>query len=161
MGSVISLFRRPKKILILGPAGAGKTTVLEHIALVNQVRPRLNTQKHFNFLKVRNYNVWDLATGVDLFQSWAYYYDHTACVIFIYDAMQPEESERILREISYTKELRNAAMLIIVNKYVEEGEMVKRLAKLMKRRLHHYVFVSQAQKLLNIRQGFEWITKNI
>lgn len=161
MGNVLSLFRRTKKILILGAQGSGKTTMMEQIAHINRIRPKLNSHRHFNFLKIKNYNIWDLGGESDMISLWPYYFDNASCIIFIYDAERPDVSERLLRELCYAKELRRTAILIVINKFVMDSGELLRLGKILKRRVFQCTYISKGQKPMEIKQGFDWIIKNV
>lgn len=161
MGGVLSLFRRTRKILILGPAGAGKTAIFEQIAYMNKVKPKINVHRHFNFAKIKNYNIWDLAGTNDALRSWSYYYDNAACIVFVYDAENGEESERILKELCYTKELRSAALLVVINKFARDAGEQQSISRIVKRHLHCMTVVAKDQKPKDMKQGFEWILKTV
>ena len=160
MGGVLSLFRKSRKMLILGPRGAGKTTVLEQIVALHKPKPSVSINRYFNFLKFKNYNIWDLKGEGDQTVSWSYYYDNTACIIFVYDSENPEQSEKLLKELCFTKELRNAVLLIVVNKMRNETGQLEGIAQIVKRRVFYPLLVAKDQKPFDIRQGFEWLLKN-
>lgn len=161
MGGVLSLFRRTRKILILGPSHSGKTAIFEQIAYMNKAKPKINAHRHFNFVKIKNYNVWDLAGANDALRSWTYYYDNAACVVFVYDAENSEESEKVLKDLCYTKELRNAALLIVINKFTKDAGEQQCISKIVKRRLYYTTVITRDQKPKDIKQGFDWILKNV
>lgn len=160
MGAVLSLFRKQRKILILGPKGAGKTTLLEQIMALHKPKLPISINRYFNFLKFKNCNIWDLKGENDQTVSWSYYYDDTAGIIFVYDSENSEQSEKLLKELCFTKELRNAVLLIIINKLRNEMGQLESIAQIVKRRVFHPVLVARDQKPFNIKQGFEWLLKN-
>ncbi|KAI4291582.1 ADP-ribosylation factor-like protein 1 [Pancytospora philotis] len=161
MGGVLSLFKRNKKILILGAPCAGKTTVFDQIAYINRVKPKIAARKHFNFVKISHYQIWDLAGENNSMYAWPYYYDNTACIVFVYDSQNAEASERTLRSIVYAKELRSAKMLIVVNKFVKEGGELERIGKIIKTRQHSTIVVPNNQRPVDIKDGFDWIVRTI
>lgn len=160
MGSILSVFRKPKKIVILGPRQAGKTTVLEQLAVLNKIKPKINAHKHFNFIRLKNYNAWDLA-GEDDMLSWSYYYDNASCVIFVYDADNAGRSEKLLKELCFAKELRVAMLLIVINKMTDgDQNQRERIAKIVKRRPFYCVNIAKNGNFSALSQGFEWLAKN-
>lgn len=159
MGTVISYLKKPKKILILGPRPAGKTTVFEHIAASNRVKPKIDAKCQFNFLKTRSYNVWDLRCRLEYLSC---YCDNVSHVIFMYDPENEDESSRIFRDENFTKDLRNAIILVCINKMNANYELRKierRIDRILKRRVYKAVTLKTNGNCLEFKEGFEWMLR--
>ncbi|KAI5169482.1 ADP-ribosylation factor-like protein 1 [Pancytospora epiphaga] len=163
MGNVFSLFRRTKKILILGAKGSGKTKILKQIARINKLNPKLNNHRHFNFLKIKNYNIWDLSGDTEMVSLWPYYFDNANCIIFVYDVEKAEESENLLQGLCYAKELRHTVILIVINKFVSDSGEPIRIGKIMKHRVFQCTYINNNKDKdpIEMKQGFDWIMKNV
>lgn len=160
MGSIVSYLKKPKKMLILGPRYSGKTAVFEHIAASHRVKPKIDSKCHFNFLKLRQFCIWDLRCKLEFL---SYYCDNASSVIFLYDAGNDEESSRILRDVSYSKELRNAILLICINKLKEENDVKKiilKIKRILKRRTFMIISNSYNGEFQELREGFDWVVAN-
>lgn len=158
MGGVLSLFKKPKKILILGPPKAGKTTILQQISTCSKFKSKIADHRRFNLLRLKNYNIWDLKGETDPPSSWLFYYDNTAGIIFLYDSERSELSERLLKRICFARELRNVPILLVLNKLQTDMDTAT-VRKIIRRRAHSIVKIVKDQKQLDIRTGIEWLLR--
>lgn len=162
MGLLLSLVRRTRKILILGPRGEGKTKLLGQIAEVYQIKPKGNPCKHFNFLRCKHFNIWDLDAGKSSFEMWPYYYDNASGIIYAYDVDNPHISDAILRELSNAKELRQSVFLVLLSKMDENLQTTEqRIQRILKNRKTKIIACENKIPNAEIRQGLEWITRNV
>lgn len=160
MGNILSIFLPTKKFLILGPERSGKTKIFTEISLSLKILPKMSPKAKFNFLKYKNYNIWDLSGNNQFIDFWSCYYDNAVGIIYIYDIENDEKSEKILKDLLYCKELRSATLLIIINKLknIEETKDYKdKISKLLKRR--NFNIISNDSNFSEIAQGFEWLIK--
>ncbi|KAI5149655.1 ADP-ribosylation factor-like protein 1 [Enteropsectra breve] len=160
MGNVLSYFKKPRKILILGPRNSGRTSVFTHVAQVYKCLPKISVKKHFNFLKIRNCNIWDLASEYEA--CWCFYYDNAAAVVFVFDVTDTAESMRLLEEACYAKELRNSIFLLILNKIEDVyGDVYEDASQLLKYKKHCILRLCNNADLREIETGINWIFKHV
>jgi ADP-ribosylation factor-like protein 5B len=178
MGIMISklwkrLFKmnREFKILILGLANAGKTTVLYqlHLGKVITTQPTIGS----NVEEVRNKNVrfqvWDLGGQESLRAAWSTYFQGTHGVIFVVDSSDrknDEVSKMELRTILNHEDLRTAVLLVMANKQDVEGSMnaaeLTEKLKLNEIKTHEWHIQStSATKGEGLKEGVDWITDRL
>jgi small GTP-binding protein len=163
MGNVFSSFVTTKKILILGPRLSGKSKVFAQIINQYKIKTKVETENKVNFLKFKNFNVWDLSGHNDCVKFWSCYYDNSAGVIYLFDLQNENESEKMLKELIYQKELRNAAFLVIFNKMSPEEKTIEsyfqNTKRLISKRLIQCVQIPENGDFTDVNKGFEWLLK--
>lgn len=161
MGNLLSYFIKKRRILILGPYNSGKTTVLKHLSVLHKYKPKMIKNKHFNFITISNYNIWELEEGIDPMITWSFYYDNVSCVIYVYDATNPIKSENLLHSLIYTKELRKKPLLIVINKIEKDHVVPEEIVNFAKRKQIYYTEMTRNDDSTNLKDGFDWLLRNI
>jgi len=178
MGLMISklwkrLFKmnREFKILILGLANAGKTTILYqlHLGKVVQEKPTIGS----NVEEVKNKNVkfqvWDLGGQESLRAAWSTYFQGTNGVIFVVDSTDRKNdviSKMELINVLNHDELKNSVFLIMANKQDIEGAMnaAELTEKLNLNEIKNHEWRIQACSAIKgegLKEGLDWITDKL
>jgi len=162
MGNILSLFWRNRKIIILGPPNSGKTKMFYRLAKFYKGDSKIIHQKYFNYLKINNWNIWDLSLGND--PCLQYYLDNTSAIVYVYNTMMESTSKEILRYLCFTKELRNTPFLILITKAESRHEInniINISRRMLKKRVATFIRIKSEPESVNIKQINEWINKNV
>lgn len=162
MGSVLSYFIKPKRILVLGSVNSGKTTILNELSDFKKQKPKIMKNKHFYYVKFKNYIFLELEEGIDPVTTWELYYDGISSIIFVFDASNPIKSEKLLSNLFYKKELRKIPLLVIINKIQNNNAFIENyLLNIAKRRFIYYIKIEMNKPPVHLKDGFDWLIKNI
>ncbi len=128
----------PKRILLLGLDGAGKTSILykvklnENILTIPTVGFNVETVSP---CKGVNFTVWDVGGQYKIRQLWRYYFQNSQGLIYVVDSsdtLRFAESSEELHAIMNNDEMRDVPVVVIANKQdlpnaVSCGEMASKL----------------------------------
>ena len=113
---------QPKRMLLLGLDGAGKTSILYKVKLNENITtiPTIG----FNVETVTpckgiSFTVWDVGGQYKIRQLWRYYYDNSEGLIYVVDStdsIRIEESAEELHGILSNDSMRNVPVVIFANK---------------------------------------------
>jgi len=128
----------PKRILLLGLDGAGKTSILykvklnENILTIPTVGFNVETVSP---CKGVSFTVWDVGGQYKIRQLWRYYFQNSQGLIYVVDSsdtLRFAESSEELHAIMNNDEMRDVPVVVIANKQdlpnaVSCGEMASKL----------------------------------
>eukprot|EP01017_Pseudomicrothorax_dubius_P003615 TRINITY_DN10555_c0_g1_i2.p1 TRINITY_DN10555_c0_g1~~TRINITY_DN10555_c0_g1_i2.p1 ORF type:complete len:187 (+),score=17.02 TRINITY_DN10555_c0_g1_i2:63-623(+) len=159
------------KIIIVGLANAGKTTILYHLHLGRVVSTQPTIGSNVEEVTSRNVQmqVWDLGGQETLRSAWSTYYENTNAVIFVIDSTDTKSiitSKVELHNILKDDALKNTFVLIFANKQdlpeaMKEAE-ISELWSLHEIKSHEWHLQScSATTGEGLKEGMEWLTERL
>jgi len=162
---------REFKVIIVGLAGAGKTTMLYqlHLGKSIQTQPTIGS----NVEEVKNKNVklqvWDLGGQESLRAAWATYYAGTHGVVFVVDSTDKESeliSKMELFNLLINEDLKGAVFLIMANKQdspeaMNSAEIAEKLSLTEIKNHEWHIQACSALKGEGLNEGLDWLTERL
>jgi len=161
----------PKRILLLGIDGAGKTTVLYKMKLGETIHTAPTIGFNVETVQYRNikFTMWDVGGQDRIRKLWRHYYEGTNGLIYVVDSNDTariDESAIELEKLLKEEELSNATLLVFANKQdlpnaVSVSELTERLGL---HRLRDRAWNVQACCAVSgdgLHEGLEWFSSAI
>ena len=167
MGAFQSLFtslfgKKPMRLLLVGPPGAGKSTMMHKVQLGGMMQPTTIGGVTVETLDYKNISFmsWDYG-GEDMRSV----YDTTRGIILMVDAADPlsiDKAAQQLQEILNDDLLKDAAILVLANKQDIPGAAIPRMVeeKLGLHRVRDRQWVTQsacAESGDGLYEGVDWL----
>lgn len=158
-------------ILMVGLAGAGKTTILYKLKLGEIVTTIPTIGLNVETVEYRNisFTVWDVGGQNKIRPLWRYYYQNTQGLIFVVDSNDcyriPEVREELQRMLT-EDELRDALLLVYANKQdlpnaMNAVEITDKLGLHSLRNRQWDIQPTCATSGDGLYEGLEWLSTNL